>query len=300
MEKINTFICPIIRTDLVDRMLYTLYANTPDNFYVIIIDQSEKGVQDTPHLREMRIVYKNLTVVRTPLTDTHPTGNLGFAMATNLGVQLARTKYVTFVNDDVEFIHPGWWQGVMDTFDQVAEQTPERPAILVNPASIKLPDWSVGRPKGDDHYILPYKTEYEDRDWHYLLEEDHYVNEHLTIKPNSVIDGVTMYCSVVDREKFLEVGPLDEKFYPGGGEDYDYACRLSLHGYRGVGTTKSWVFHHWSKSFSTIQEQGQAKALVVDERRWNNNNEKWGEGFDIWGDKTKTIDDIPPNADIPL
>lgn len=295
MEKINTFICPIIRTDLVLRMLQTLYQNTPPNFYVVVIDQSPQGLDVN-----LRDIFKNLIVVRAPKTDTHTKGNLGFAMATNLGTKLTNTPYFTMVNDDVEFVHPNWWQGVVDTFEMVDKATPERPCMMVNPASIKLPDWSVGRPKGDDFYILPYKETYTTEEWNHLVHEDHYVNQYLTIQPGSVIDGVTMYCTVVKREYFEEVGPLDERFYPGGGEDYDYSCRASIYGYRCVGTTLSWVFHHWSKSFATIQEEAAVRALVDDGLRWNSNNEKWGPGFDIWGDKSKSVADIPPNTIVPL
>lgn len=282
----NTFIIPIIRSDLLSRCLETLYRYTPPNFYVFVIDQTPGGVNAT----ELRNRYKNLLVIRTPLTDVHTKGNLGFAMATNLGIKLAQTKYITMCNDDVEFIHKDWWQATMETFDLVESQTPDRPAAVVNPASIKLPDWSVGRPSGDDHYILPYKENYTDEDWRSLIEDPHYVNEHLTLQPGSVIDGINLYCSVADREKFMEAGLIDERYYPGGAEDYDVCCRLSMRGYRCVGTTNSWVFHHWSKSFKTIQDAQAVKQLIDDDLRFGDHNKIWGERFDIWGVKCSRCD----------
>lgn len=294
--KDNTFLIPIIRGDLIERCLDTLYKNTPPNFYVYVIDQTVDGI-DSNRLRNK---FKNLMVIRTPKSDVHTTGNLGFAKATNLGIQLVDTPYFTMCNDDVEFINRKWWWGVMDTFTKVAEATPDRPAVLVNPASTKLPDWSVGRPKGEDHYIIPYKKKYSQEDWDFLVNEDHYVNEHLTITPGSVIDGVTMYCSVFDTRKFLEVGMLNEKFYPGGGEDYDWNCRSNIHGYRCVGTTLSWVFHHWSISMSSMSEEEAIKKELRQENLvWNNNNELWGEGFDVWGGDIKK-EDIPPITYMPL
>lgn len=248
----------------------------------------------------LRDKYKNLMIIRTPRTDTHTKGNLGFAKATNMGISLVETPYFTMCNDDVEFINRKWWWGCMDTFDKVADATPDRPAVMVNPASIKLPDWSVGRPKGDDFYILPYKKKYSEEDWQHLVNDEHYVNEYLTIMPGTLIDGVTMYCSVVRTDRFLKIGILDERFYPGGGEDYDYNCRANLTGFRSVGTTMSWVFHHWSKSFATIQEQQATKDLIDDKLRWNNNNEKWGENFDIWGAKDSGKDSLPEITYIPL
>ena len=99
--KLNTFVIPIIRPDCIERCLETLYKYTPDNFYVYIIDQTVKGID-----YNLRDRYRNLMIIRTPKTDVHYTGNLGFAQATNLGAQLVQTPYFTMCNDDVEFLNP--------------------------------------------------------------------------------------------------------------------------------------------------------------------------------------------------
>jgi GT2 family glycosyltransferase len=268
VEKLLTVVIPIIRLDMIERCLETFYANTDNIFYVIVIDQSIQGMD-----MSLREKYKNLMIIRSPKTDVHYTGNLGFTQATNLGLSLAQTPYVMFLNDDCEMIHPGWWDGVIETFNQVEAATPERPPMLVNVASVKLPDWSVNRPKGEDFYILPYKQEYTDEDWNFLVNEEHYVNDQLTIKPGSVIDGINLYASVAITKRLLEVGLLDEFWYPGGADDYDLCCRASMYGYRCVGTTKSWAFHHWSKSFEDVESKA---ILVQDELRHGSLEEKWG------------------------
>lgn len=280
--KLLTVITPIIRPDLIERMLETLYEFTEeDMFYVFVIDQTVRGLDST----RLRDKFKNLMIIRTPKTELHRTGNLGFAQGTNLGISLVQTPYFMMCNDDVEFINKKWWQGVMDTFDMVEKATPERPAVIVNPSSMKLPDWSVGRPAGEHHYILPYKEHYTDAEYDWLVKEPHYVNEHLTIQPGSVMDGVTMYASVCHTQRFLEIGMLDEKFFPGSGEDYDYSCRASMLGYRSVGTTLAYLFHHWSKSFEAVRDEDDMRSLMIPELAWNQTTEKWGEGFDIWGVK---------------
>ena len=278
---LNTIIIPVIRPDLIGRCLQTLYEYTEPNFYVYIIDQTVQGLDATA----LRNEYRNLMVIRTPRSERYHTGNLGFAKATNLGISLVQTPYFMMCNDDIEFIHPKWWQGVLDTFEQVEKQTPERPAVIVNPSSFKLPDWSIGKAKGEDHYIIPYKEQYTDDDWDFLINEEHYINEHLTIMPGTVIDGVTMYASVCHTQRFLEIGYLDEKFFPGSGEDYDYSCRASMVGYRCVGTTLSYLFHHWSATFQALHDEQETKSLQMPELNWNKTNEKWGPGFDIWGYK---------------
>ena len=279
--KWNTFIIPVILTSNIDICLERLYKYTEKNsFYVFLIDMTVNGLDATM----LRNKYENLMVIRTPKSNLYHTGNLGFAKATNLGIQLVQTPYFTMLNDDAEMVHRNWWQGVLDTFEDVEKSTPDSPAVIVCLASIRLADWRVGREDGDDFDILPYKEEYTDEDWNFLVNEDHYINEHLTIQPGSVFDGVTMYACVCDTRKFLEVGLLDEHYYVGSGEDYDWSCLSRMYGYRCVSTTKSWVFHHWSSTFRALRDEKEdVKSLQIPELNWNQNHEKWGPRFDIWG-----------------
>ena len=279
MPKWNTFVIVVAVPGFIDRCLQTLYQYTEKgSFYVFIIDQTIDGLDSTA----LRNRYKNLLVIRTPKSDVHRTGNLGHSQATNLGISLVETPYVTLLNDDVEFVSPKWWQGVLDTFTKVSEQTPDRPAIMVNPASIKLPDWSVGRDKGDDFYILPHKDTYPDADWEFLVNQPHYVNEHLTLQPGSVIDGVNLYCSVCDTKKLNEVGRIDDYWFPGSANDYDLSCRAGMYGYRCIGTTMSWVYHHWSATFHSDAEM---QALAIPELNHGDLRDKWGDRLDVWGVK---------------
>lgn len=278
--KLITFIIPIIRGDLVGDCLANIYKYTEKGtFYVYIIDQTINGIDSTA----LRNMYKNLMVIRTPKSDIHWTGNLGFASAVNLGIKLVETPYFCMLNDDVLLINKKWWQGVVDGFDQIERETPESPAVIVNLASIRLADWSLGRAEGDDFDILPYKKEYSEEDWNFLINEEHYINPELTIKPKTVFDGVTLYASVCHTQRFLEVGLLDERYHPGKGEDYDYSCLARMRGYRSVCTTRSWVWHWWSATFKDVRDKEEIKKLVIPELEWNHNHGKWGENFGIWG-----------------
>ena len=281
--KLVTFAIPVIRPDLLERCLETLYKYTDLLiFNVIVIDQTVQGMDID------RDAYPNLMVIRTPKSFRFHTGNVGFQKANNLALSLTETPYFCFLNDDVEFIHPGWWDGVMDTFAKVEKATPTRPALLVNVASIKLPDWSVGKPAGEHHYILPYKEQYTDADWHSLTEEEHYVNEDLTIKPGTVIDGINLYCSVAKTDLLKKIG-IDDRWWPGSAGDYDLCCLASMWGYRCVGTTASWVYHHWSVSFQAAQDEDDIRSLYMPELYEGDLRAKWGERFDLWGVKCQAI-----------
>lgn len=281
-----TVIILLIRPDLIERCLETLYKNTAD-FYCYVLDQTKHGID-----MGLRDKYPNLMIIRSPRTDTHYTGNLGFSMGSNLLSKLVETPYFMLLNDDVEMIHPAWFDGVLESFEMIDKATPNRPAVCVNLASTRLADWSVGRDKGDHFDIIPYKESYTDEDWNFLVNESHYINEHLTIQPRSVFDGVTLYASVIKTDLFRKIGGLDNRYMPGSGEDYDWSCISSMWGYRSVCTTLSWCFHHWSKSFESLQESEDIQSLQIPELNWNHNHEKWGERFDIWGVKCKTCNEI--------
>lgn len=278
MNKLCTFAIPVIRPDLLENCLRTLYKYTePGTFNVIVIDQTLRGLDIN-----LRDKYQDLTILRSPKTQKFRTGNLGFQFANNLALKLTDTPYFCFLNDDVEFISDKWWQGIMDTFKMIDKSTPERPALLVNVASIKLPDWSVGLPKGEHHYILPYKEKYTDEDWDFLVNQDHFVNEHLTIKPGSVFDGINLYCSVTKTDILRKIG-LDDFWYPGSAGDYCLSNLASMYGYRCVSTTLSWIFHHWSISFEAVNVEEDIKELAIPELHHTDLREKWWTNFELWG-----------------
>ena len=60
-DKVNTFCFAVLRDDLIERSLETLYANTEPNFYVIILDQTYDGL-DNKHLRDK---FPDLMIIRT-------------------------------------------------------------------------------------------------------------------------------------------------------------------------------------------------------------------------------------------
>jgi hypothetical protein len=275
----NTFVIPVIRDDLIARCLETLYARTPPGFYVYVIDQTPGGVA----AEQLRRRYENLMVLRTPRTATHTSGNLGFAKAVNMGLALVETPYATICNDDVEFINPAWWTGVSRTFARVNGGTP---AIMVTPISVKLPFWAIGEPPGADHYVLSYREEWSDQDWTFLTEQSHRINQRLTIRPHTHNPGAELFCSVIDMARMRQVGPLNERFYPGGGEDYDYSRRAKLHGFCCVSTSESWVFHHWGRSVGYVQRH---RAAADEALRWNDLPALWHRDS-----APTTPDEMPP------
>lgn len=300
--KINTIIVPIIQNNFIGRFLETLYKYTPDNFYVFVVDQTQN---DEAYIKYHQKVHLWIKVYR----------NLGFSKAMNMGIKLAQTEYITLSNDDVEFIDKRWWQGIEDTF-----ATDER-IIACNPMSPKEGAFGYGLqvsnkdtwqpPEGfvqdpnDPESVVPdigekqpfvYKKEFTPQDYDFL------VNNHPRWKKDTMCDAICMWCTVFKKSGLEEIGLLDERFYPGGGEDYDmnaraYSCAWPKqcdvcdpeYHKRMVATTKSWVWHHWGKS-KNMRMDNLKSPLFQSRQSWNDNDALWKPKLDVWGHET--INDV--------
>lgn len=281
----NVYICPVLRSDLVGRMIETLYKNTPGNFKVIVVDQTAKGLPDIEgvHLR------------------IRPNRNLGFAKACNEGIVHAlhwKSEYVTCINDDVEFINKRWWQGILDTFNMESKKE----IIIVAPESPRIPLWGYGDTKGNYIEVIPYEKAFTEEGYDYLMKGDFSAVKVDTAgnpKPKSfpehyvgVCDAIAAWSPVFKRKALLEIGLWDERFYPGGGEDYDLMGRIYSRDFRAVSTRKSWVWHWWGKSKDKQKEAQQTSMPIDSKRQWNQLGFLWpkewnqGKGLDVWGYQT--------------
>ena len=226
-----------------------------------------------------------------------PYRNLGFSKAVNTGFALCQTEYMTCLNDDVEFISPDWWQGILDTFAM------DKKIVAVNPNSPKEGAWGYGLTEQNKDTWTPREGFVRDQDGKSVvplidgvpistpaLARQHYdglLNRNPIWDKNSLCDGLACWATVFKRDALKEIGLFDERFYPGGGEDYDMMCRIYSKKLRAVGTTKSWVWHWWGKSKDDISGKNPADGLFDSRPRWNDLDELWGPDFDVWGHVTQ-------------
>lgn len=289
MQKINTFVIPIIQHGFLGKCLETLYKYTPENFYVFVIDQTPEGVDQSK--------YKGVHMW------IRPYRNLGFSKAVNTGIVVSQTPYVTVLNDDVEFLDSRWWQGIEDTFAM------DEKIVAVNPNSPKEGAWGYGLKHDNVDTWQPREGFVFDKEKSVLpvingvvidgpeVAREHYddlLTKHPVWEKDTLCDALACWATVFKREGLERVGLFDERFYPGGGEDYCMMADIYSRKLRAVGTTKSWVWHHWGKSKDDISEKDPTNP-IFSRPRWNNNEEIWGDDFDVWGHKT-----LPDGTRVPL
>jgi GT2 family glycosyltransferase len=272
------FVFIITRDDFIWDAYETLYKYTDNSkFQTILIDHTD-GVDK--HLKDQTHLY------------IQPRRNLGFAKAANEGIVHAhrwKTPYIGVMNDDIKFMYKGWWEDLLTEFD-----TDEK-ILVVNPESPRVPLWGYGRDHGEVLDIVPEKDEYTQEDINYLKEGNYEnLSERYPDIPKSfprhkegVIDGIAMWAPIFKNEFFDRIGYFDERFYPGGGEDYDINARTYGQKLRMVSTMKSWVWHHWGQTKDKIGEL--PEGMIDQEYCWNNIDELWppewnnGNKMDPWG-----------------
>lgn len=284
VEKINTFIFFPVIPDYIEKAIETLHKFTPLNFQVIIVDQTKDGIYDVVKRFNPELYIRSYR-------------NLGFSKAANTGARLATTKYITIANDDVEMINNAWWQGVEDTFSM------DEKIIAVNPNSPKIAMWGYGCDHFTKFELLDKESCATEAGYQYLIDGDYANHADSTImdlgelkplpksfplKQAGVIDAIATWFTVFKRDVYWKLGGFDEKYYPGGGEDQDINARAYSKGLRMVGTSKSWVWHHWSSSRDHWDKLPEINKDLV----WNNHDElwppEWNEGahMDPWGHRT--------------
>ena len=279
--QITYVFCPIC-DKYIARALYTLYKfSEPGTFRVIVIDQCKDGF--SPEV--MKYVKPLIHLYM------HPIRNLGFAKAMNEGIIHGlhwKTPYICIANDDIEIMNKRWLQGVWDTF----AMDPQR-IMGVVPMCPRVAGWGYGVDYNPE--VLPYKEEYTEEDYDFLLSGDF---SKVTAKlpdtyprmgiRGTVVDGAAFIMVYFKRECFEKIGLLDERFFPGSGEDYDMLARIYKEDLRLVSTSYSWIWHHWTKSKdlfgSGYLEDSYYKPK--DHPYWVNLGDLWPEGHDVWGHKT--------------
>ncbi len=257
-----TFVFPCIQKGYIAEALKTLYEFTPIIFRVIVVDQTRKGFYSDPEL------WKQIA----PYTDLYlrPNRNLGFAKAMNEGIIHGLhwgSKFVVACNDDVEFIDKRWWQGILDQFERYPEMMAVNPASVIEPGwgyglgsdgkwitGNSCPDWGVQvgadiYPKKSDGTPITYEMARTRKGYDMLLAHR-----------QGHIEGFAGWCVIGKREMWENVGLYDERFVPGGGEDYDICHRIYIAGGRASATLTSFVWHWWGKSKAIVHTSDEPLA----------------------------------------
>ncbi len=215
--------------EFVIKCLESIIKYTTVKYRIVIVDDcSTDGISEV--LDEYAAKYDFLVV-------HHHKKNVGYTANVNKGFELAKSEWVLLLNSDT-VVTPYWLENML-------EATCEENVAIIGPLSNAASWQSV--PKvfselgGWDFNLLSNDVTPNDIAFQLNINrQDSYVEA-------GVLNG---FCQLINREKFFEVGQLDEIAFPKGyGEENDLCARLIKHGYKLLVCPNSYVYHYKSKSF---------------------------------------------------
>lgn len=155
---------------------------------------------------------------------------LGFVRNANRGFSEAHGDMVVLLNSDT-VVTPGYLEGL------VAAASSDSRIACVMPSSNQCSFHSVDIPMGWN--IFQYAADVRRR------------------MPGTIFDAVTVggFCLLIKREALDDVGPYDEVFGRGYGEESDWCMRAASKGWRVTGIDNVFVYHRGKATFKDYKQK---------------------------------------------
>lgn len=205
--------------------LKSIYEKTEyKNYEILILDnQSEK--EETFELFKKYSQYNNFRVIKADM-------EFNYSKINNLGVKHAKGEYIVLLNNDTEVITSKWLNymvgyamqkhiGAVGVKLLYPDYTIQHCGIVLGIAHI-AGHFGVGTPGNDNGPYARYMVPYDN-------------------------GGVTAACLMVSKEKYLEVGGLDEELKV-AFNDVEFNIKLLKKGYYNVCLPQVKLYHYESKS----------------------------------------------------
>jgi GT2 family glycosyltransferase len=197
-----------------------LLMQTFRDFEVILVDNgSEDGALDGLHKK-----YPSLDLHIHRLSS-----NRGFAVANNIGVRLARGKWLALLNADA-FPNPDWLEQLL----KAVEDNPEFSFFASCQLQANQPELLDGA--GDAYHVSGLAWQ----------RYHNYPTDQFGLESEEVF-GACAAAAIYSCETFLQVGGFDEDFFS-YHEDVDLSFRLRLQGFRCLYVPQAKVAHVGSAS----------------------------------------------------
>ncbi len=178
--------------------------------------------------------------------------NTGFAHACNVGARRTRSKYICFLNADVE-VKPGWLDAMIEEMESSAA------ADIAIVGNRQLDGQGRIHSCGSEFSWKTRNFDHVCRDeWPAGQPEWHTARD---------LDMITASCWLIRRDVFEAMGGFDERFRRGYWEDTDLCMKIRRAGYRIRFTPRSQITHFQGRSGGSVHRYHRQNAQLC-RSRW--------------------------------
>lgn len=211
-------------------------------FELIFVDNGSQA-ETREYLTQMCRTHDNVRLV---LNDT----NLGYPVAANQGLAIARGKHVVLLNSDT-IVTSGWLGRMLTRF--------EHPQVgLVGP----MTNFACNDQQIDD---APF--------WDANSMQSYAVRWSALMKGQTVHTPLLIgFCLAIRRDLIEKIGGLDERFFPAHFDDHDYCLRAWAAGWKCAVARDVFVYHH---GHAVMKANGVRYEDPL-ELNWTRFKQKWG------------------------
>lgn len=233
--------------DFTRNCVESLYANTPDIFELVVVDNaSDDG---TPRYLD---TLEGITI-RNEI-------NVGFPESINQGLTRVRGRFICLLNNDTKVL-PGWLEPLLEdaAIDDVGSVGPlqlDGDGLIWHFGTVFRPDDHIDK-RRPRHLYIGYPPDYAAP----LTRREY--------------PAMNFACCVSRKEIYDRVGELDARRYsfPGYFEDVDWMLRTRELGYRNLFEPRSIIIHYGSKGVATPEmklkaEQARTRNIRRLDERW--------------------------------
>jgi len=182
--------------------------------------------------------------------------NLGFPMAVNQGIRVAKGEIIILLNNDT-IVTPGWAAKLTAALNAYAIAGP-------------MTNFCAGLQRTA---IPLYETEEE-----LAARAREFSDTHYGERTN--VNWVIGFCMAFKKSLWEKLGDFDESLWPSSGEEIDFCFRARRAGYKIVVLGDVYIHHFGSATFREMHGSGQIDYGKVCAEGERNIAARWG--FDFW------------------
>jgi GT2 family glycosyltransferase/glycosyltransferase involved in cell wall biosynthesis len=162
--------------------------------------------------------------------------NLGFSLACNRGAEVARGRFICFLNSDT-IVYSGWLRHLVDALEDVPNAGLVGGMLLNVDGSIQDAGWRMLQ--SGQGYPIGRNKDARDGAFTYRRE----------------VDCVAGTCFLMKTSLFLGMGGLDARYAPASYVDFDLAFRVQERGLKVICEPKSRIVHLGGASYGDAKER---------------------------------------------